>query len=51
MLTLKSKAKQFNDVRMTKEFKVLNFPFNAVMSIATQLCAVDKLERDLLMRG
>ena len=41
---------QFNDVWMPKKFEVLYFAFHAVVCVSAQLCAVDELERNELLR-
>jgi len=35
-------------MRMTEKFQILNFPLDAIVRIPTQLCPINKLERNLL---
>jgi hypothetical protein len=43
-----SRIAQFDDMWMPEKFQILNFPFNTIIGISTQLCPIDELQGDEL---
>lgn len=45
-----AEGEQFDDMRMTKEFEVLNFSFHTIVCVTTQFRSINKLESNELFR-